>query len=269
MLCEELDIPQGCEDLLYCKAPQPSFDEYLRQYMTALCFLVNKTDRQALNSKCLSVLFIFRHTVELFLKRHIPDPIYSHSLSALYSKAKLEKLSPQFKDILSLLDGDKDGTCFRYIQSTNGVKYNFDSTPRTCYLSAFQYFFSLMGETVENVSTKRDRAYFEFHPERYSLGQVKTDYDFSITQLVKGILTRRLETDDVLLPLLFLLRHSVELSLKSNLQEVFGKVYNNEISKEHSLCKLFSYFNKEISKGIEQMPEEDELKNRQKLTMIT
>jgi hypothetical protein len=163
------------------------------------------------------------------------------------------ELYPDFLDKLSIIAKDVDGACFKYVNS-KGHKYYCDGQ-RIQSLPAFQYFFNLIGETIDDVSTQHTNIYFEFHPGAYTtLGQIQTDYGFSISEFVNGILEKKLKLNDVFLPLMFLFRHYIELSLKANLKAVEDTVY--DIEGNHSLYSLFSKFKEEVNNAIPHMDEQ-------------
>ncbi len=63
---------------------------------------------------------------------------------------------------------------------------------------------------------------------------------------------------DVYLPLLFLIRHSMELGLKSNLADAKEYLLPNKlnvIQNEHSICKLFNLLNGIINKALMEIKE--------------
>ena len=82
-------------------------------------------------------------------------------------------------------------------------------------------------------------------------GPLRTQYDFIISMLVKGILNNSWELHKVYLPLLFLIRHSIELALKLNIERIrkhsVALISNKDIENEHSLCILYNIFNKYLS----------------------
>jgi hypothetical protein len=207
----------------------------------------------------MSTLFIFRHTVELFLKQKLTAQLNTHSIDQLY-KLSINNIYPDFLDKLDIFTKDEDGSCFKYVSDNNGQKY-FINGQSIQSLSVFQYFFKLIGESIENVSTKREKAFFELYPSAYTtLGQIQTDYDSSISELVVGIIEHKIKLEDIFFPLMFLVRHSIELSLKANLKDVDGNIYEGKITNEHSLCTLFNCFDKEVQNALQHMNDNPELK---------
>jgi hypothetical protein len=207
----------------------------------------------------MSTLFIFRHTVELFLKQKLTAQLNTHSIGQLY-KLGINHIYPDFITELDIITKDEDGSCFKYLSDKNGQKY-FIKGQSIQSLSAFTYFFRLIGESVENISKKREKAFFELYPSDYTtLGQIQTDYDSSTSELVVGIIEHKIKLEDIFFPLMFLVRHSIELSLKANLRAADMTTSNEIINTEHSLYKLFTCFDNEVQKALQQMNDNPELK---------
>jgi hypothetical protein len=115
-----------------------------------------------------------------------------------------------------------------------------------------------MNEEVENVTKKRDKACFEFRPGAYTtIGHIQGDYGYSIEELLNGVISDDIKIDDILLPLLFLIRHYLEAALKHNLMNVNGGIYNKKLCKEHSLHELFKLLNKEVNDAIGNIDDKD------------
>ncbi len=79
-----------------------------------------------------------------------------------------------------------------------------------------------------------------------NLGCIRTQYDEVIKYLIEGVLSDNYDINRIYLPLLFLIRHSLELGLKSNLQQAkkisSDKVPKKQYDKIHSLSQLYNCF---------------------------
>ena len=78
------------------------------------------------------------------------------------------------------------------------------------------------------------------------LGHIKTQYDQVIEFLVNGILNENFDIDKTYLPLFFLIRHSLEIGLKSNLEQ--ANIELSDYNDIHSLEKLYNLFKDYLSK---------------------
>jgi hypothetical protein len=90
---------------------------------------------------------------------------------------------------------------------------------------------------------------FHLHECRY-LGQLRTQYDSTVEFLLDGIVRNNFSFDLLYLPILFLIRHSLELGLKDNIQEIQSMsnlIKQTTLTNEHSLFKLYKYFDDFLS----------------------
>jgi hypothetical protein len=82
--------------------------------------------------------------------------------------------------------------------------------------------------------------------ECLEIGHIRTQYDEVIEYIVEGLLFENYDINKVYLPLLFLIRHSLELALKFNLQNAkkltLDKVPTKDYDEMHSLSQLYNCF---------------------------
>lgn len=97
-----------------------------------------------------------------------------------------------------------------------------------------------------------------FHTnECRSLGVIRTHYDFTLIMLLNGIIEGKIKIEEVYLPLLFLVRHGMELAFKDNLLTLGNKLpekKKRKIHSEHSLEKLFNVLQQYIETAIQTIP---------------
>lgn len=244
-------------DNLDLKITNKSIDwnEYYEQYKNVLCFLAQ--NKENFGIRYMSFLFIFRHTVELFIKKQYLITEKTHSIKELFEKT--EGLSDDFLSQLDVLRCDGDGGDFRYITDKEGNPYFKDDV--LCILNPLKYFLTYVGIDIELPDRPRFR--YEIHTlGLHTMGQISTDYDESIYLIIQGIIENEISINDVYLPLFYLIRHSMELSLKQSLFNT-GKKYLDskkieKIKNEHSICRLFNWFNPIIKTALENISECDE-----------
>lgn len=227
------------------------WNTYYEQYKNALCFLSMCSCN--ISIRVMSFLFIFRHTVELFLKNKIKSVELTHSLVELYNKS--EGLPFDFLLQLNLLKCDSDGADFRYATDKRGYHY-FNGEVLNLF-EPFNFFINLIGANI-NVENK-PKGKFEIHTHPYKIGQLSTDYDTSMCFIYEGVMQKRISINDIYLPFLFIIRHSIELSLKYNLIEVIGYIKDNNIKSimnEHSLSFLFNQLNEVINIALQNLDKE-------------
>lgn len=90
-----------------------------------------------------------------------------------------------------------------------------------------------------------------------SLGVIRTHYDFTLSMLLNGIIDGKIKIEEVYLPLLFLVRHRIELAFKDNLLTLGNKLPEKKklkIHSEHSLEKLHNILQQYIKAAIQSIP---------------
>lgn len=228
------------------------WDYYYKQYAVVLNYIISLSLKKdyLIDRKQMAVMFIFRHTVELFLKSKIANEGQlvpnTHSLTMLTQELK-GQLSQRFLDSLIMLRSDGEGDNFRYIKSENGNRhYNGEILDVLSSLSLF-----VESDEIKNTGLftcqlnindkKLKREWTLYTIETQTLGHLKSQYDDLIITLLHAIKYSELNTTDIYLPLLFLIRHSLELGYKDNIAEVQTKLTNSQIKKatqSHSLVSL-------------------------------
>ena len=245
-----------------------TWDFYYRQYNTAMDYMLGEANKKKylINRQFSSFMFLFRHTVELMLKTNVEkkgDTIdNTHKISSIASSLQFDLP----KDFITLLDGENEGDCFRYLEDKNGnLFFNGEELfvlPALCYFTNVvnntSDLFTIPLNNILNVEDKKIKNELTFHTNgRRHLGIVRTHYDFTISSLLTGVLNKEINMDQVYLPLLFLIRHGIELALKANLLDIedeLNQAKQSEIRSSHSLIRLFNILDKFIDEMIKNIP---------------
>ena len=253
---------------------QNNWKYYYFQYSKVFEFLLgiaNKKQYQ-LNCQHMSFMFIFRHTVELMLK-YIAwgkgiEPLNTHNLKLLANS-----LDADFSTLIQSLPhlfAEGDGAMFRYDMGIDGNPYfgTYHILHAYSDCQAFAQFtksnegrFSLYPISYDvDINDKILKHELSFHTnECRGLGGIRSHYDFTIDMLVKGVLNGYLPVNDIYLPLFFLLRHGIELALKSNLQDLGNKIPNKKrkkVGEIHSIEQLYNILFNYINPAIEKIPQD-------------
>lgn len=242
-----------------------SWLSYKEQYMTALDLLfgITKKKKCQLNSMFMPFMFIFRHSVELMLKeecdkKNIEIP-KNHDLSSIIEL--LGEYDSLNKEKLSVLNFNTQGDEFRYYDWENW-KNNVDSELLDVY-SASAYFSSMQNlDNVIGLGNKKLHNDLTFHlRDILYLGQVRTQYDLCALNLVNCVLDGNKTIDSVFLPIMFCLRHGMELALKSSLLQLveLGETSKENIKKTHSLGKLSHVLDEWLDLVIGKISQQDSL----------
>lgn len=226
-----------------------NWESYFNQYKNVLFYLAR--NQNPLGARYISLLFIFRHTVELFLKKRLTTIELSHSINELFNKT--ENLPSDFLKQLEILKCEGDGSDFRYYRNKEGKTYFNNEIINI--KAPIEYFLDICGLNV--ILTGKHKGHFNIYANYNTIGQIATDYDESMCLIIDGIIQKKLSINEVYLPLIFIIRHSIELSLKQNLI-VAGQNYlsDNDISnilQEHSIAKLFHKFEMIINIALNNM----------------
>lgn len=231
-----------------------SWEFYYKQYFTVLQFLISLSLKREyqLNKMQMAVMFIFRHAVELLLKKKLVD-----GGKAIRDSHDLKKLAVDLGDSALLnfvnnadvLRPNGHGDCFKYISDKDGTKhFNSEILDVLPCVSSFITISGMNYNEIDlemcDVNSKKLRHEWSFYTiDTRSLGHIKTQYDFLISSILNSIKSDELKIEHVYLPLLFLIRHSLEVGFKDNISEVFDCLKNSQKKKycsKHSLEALLN-----------------------------
>lgn len=240
------------------------WEYYYEQYRKAFCVLlgVAKHKNYQTNCKFMPFLFLMRHSLELYLKGEIsrigiavPN---SHNIRDLYEKAGLQDQS--FLEAFDCLKCDSDGDCWRYLFDTDRNPYFKQEEEPIDATEACYYYDLLLNNECSQIYTDRVFQWeLTFHRgECHNLGIVATQYDFAIQDLLTAVQTKEITINEVYLPLLFLLRHCLEIKLKAAIIELGSVVKSECIDKPyrvHSIRGLYKILFSHIDVAVDTMPD--------------
>ena len=168
---------------------------------------------------------------------------------------QIRVLPSSIQDLIAIIDKDEDGSCYRYSTNPNTNTLYF---PGKVVIETADYFrihqdrvtvskFHVSSIAPALPFTKAITQWdLSFHiSESTNLWHVRTHYNSVSERLIQGIIKGDIELGKVYLPLLFLIRHSLELALKANMldvQKIFPGFASNFKLKEHSLVTLYNCY---------------------------
>lgn len=237
------------------KSHERTWGYYYEQYHKAFrVFLeIAKQKRYQTNRKFMPFMFIMRHSLELFLKEKISKTMTpweqygtTHNLEKLYQFANIN--DQEFLKHLDCLNCNSEGDCWRYITDRNGTPY-FQERKEIHAFDACNYYCSFLDNDASFTNASEDKKLqweLTFHTTDYhTLGIIGTQYDFAIKDILLAIQEGKILINDIYLPLLFFLRHSLELKLKASIIDR-GNVVNeqdrSEVNHTHSVKLLYDIF---------------------------
>lgn len=211
-----------------------------------------------------------RHSLELHLKglaaaEGLQTKELGHNITKLYSLSLFK--DDRFLEKFACLQCDSEGDCWRY-PLNNNAKLPFGLGGTIEAFDACAYYLEFWGKDVSPMD-RGDRELQDeltFHPKESNntLGLMGTQYDSAIASLLRGIKERVVSINDIYLPLLFLLRHNLELKLKAAiiaLEDITAKQKSDRKYYTHSVKELYKIFSKQINPAIEKMAD-SELKSQ-------
>lgn len=260
MILSCIDLKQeGIKDklILTLSLHEFSWKHYYENYNNALTYISAKglEGNYIINRQSMAYLFIMRHTFELLLKYSLEQqgitPPPSHNLSTIYSKFQFG-IPSELMQAINIIDKDIDGSCYKYINNKAGNPYwDFEKLEvfdvlKFCNLSIFPgLMLNGIGPEI-NWESKKHKWDFTCHMnEVRTLGQLRTCYDFSIGLLLEGVANDEININNIYLPLLFLVRHSLEIALKFNLDRLQITTTTQTqrlIASYHSLESLYNNY---------------------------
>lgn len=275
------------EDLLKITTKNHSrtWEYYYEQYHEAFRVLLEiaKQRRYKTNCKFMPFLFIMRHSLELFLKKKISSSStalggwQSHKLTdlcgILYKKDDPNK--EKFLEFFDCLKCDSEGDCFRYVLNREGGRHFAQGEKIEAFDACSYYCLFLDNDNslTEHGISKRLQYELTFHTQECdTLGQVGTQYDFAIIEILKVIQSKQISINDVYLPLLFLLRHTLEIKLKDSITKL-GNIVNDEdratAHSAHSVKVLYEILANHIDGAIESITDPKFKKESEDLCSVT
>lgn len=205
-----------------------TWEYYQEQYHTAFNILIeiSKEERYLTNCKFRPFMFLMRHSLELYLKGNIPNLydrgiLICHNLNVLFNTLQVNN-SVLLKSFSSL-QCDSEGDCWRYLTDKNGKEYFSPDYNMIDAFEACQNYYTLLYQDNSLDSLRNNKAFrweLTFHPiESRKQGLIGSQYDSAIIDILRAIEVNKVSINEVYLPLLFLLRHSLEIKLKAKIME--------------------------------------------------
>lgn len=257
---------------------KPNWEHYYECYNYTVKNIIESGLKKGyvFNPQAKSFLFLMRHNIELFLKYNlklIKEKIpRTHNLDELIEIFNNEG---SMKKIIKDINFDNDGTCYRYSE------VDFDN--QICVVNFIKKFNDKL------IDTKLKRKIFFEKEQSLNKGQcwdltlhmnetktlwhIKGQYDYSINFLIDLVIKKEIDINKVYLPLLFLIRHAIELGIKANIEDLNKKnvkiILENSLVnfknkkeeiQEHSIEKLYNWFSKYLDQiDIEKIEEEKKI----------
>lgn len=229
-----------------------TWDFYCDSYSYTIRKILQKglNGNYVLNCKAKSILFLIRHYFELCIKRNLvlngQRVLSTHNLVDLLDSFENKDLIPTgFKELAEQLNYDGTGECFRYDKNNGGTQF-FDNRERIelgCLLRRYLAIegnenFKIDAISDDFTNNRQTNWSLTFHlSEASRLGQIRTQYDFIVGDILKGIENGEYDLNKAYLPLFFLIRHSMEIGLKANLYDI-----NITLGRKHSIKTLYNCF---------------------------
>ena len=272
MIIDNYKKLEGIDLTIKSTLHQRTWIYYYQQYLTAFSCLLNvsRLRHYQTNFRYMAFLFLMRHSLELLLKSQIEQnqngPIKnipkSHNLLDLADLVGEDRIA--FERDFNILKCASEGDCFRYLTDNNNVQYftgTIDSFD-TCQ-NFISYSNQHSPDALIKITPLDDNKFIRnellFHSDEVrTLGVITTHYDATIFELFSQIYSNKVSVNDIYLPLLFLIRHSVELKIKFALMNIGNELSDKSvITSCHSLTKLWNVFTSHIKPAIQNITDND------------
>ena len=259
----DFDDPSAIKNLrLQIAEHSATWEFYLESYNYVVYKIFEKglTRNYEFNCRAKAIMFLIRHTFELCLKYNLnktgQDIPFTHDLEELIDAVKpAERISPDFRIAVCMMNSDPDGAAYRYFKGydnkpyfNNGERYELGKVIEFCNrgFSTDQFYLPLL--FPETDYRKRSTWWaLTFHlGESQQLAHVRSQYDLTLEFIIEGLITDGWDINKLYLPILFLIRHSLEIALKYNISEIqrfTSLIKDQDFSHEHSLARLFNVYN--------------------------
>jgi hypothetical protein len=238
-----------------------SWEHYYRIYNQAFSLAIRRglSKNYQFNGASHGLMFLLRQVVELNLKYNLAlngiDVPNTHSIPDLLAAFTDQATVPEaFKQAILIFMEDEDGGCWRYHADKDGCPYfkNSDTIK--------------LADILKNLNAVEPTDKFTFEPVcapfayesrkvvwamtlHIGFGDddwfVKGGFDVLTIMLIEEIANCTAVVKDVYLPLLFNVRHAIELALKGNILTIrdgSDAISDKDIGSEHSLCGLYNIF---------------------------
>jgi len=245
-----------------------TWEHYYKIYNRTFSKIIAKglTQNYAFNPTAHALMFLLRHTLELNLKYNLdlkgkPVP-HVHGLAAIANEFGAPYPVPSgLAHVIQQSGNDGDGACWRYWgNSYDGIPY-FNYTDRVELVPLIRELNSVPSVADYRFDPVSAPFNYENNPVKWNLTlhmgqcyndwQVKCEYDEAISILIGLVESGEAPLNDLYLPLLFLIRHAIELALKRNIAEiqpVSDDISQKDMRAKHSLAQLYNVFSQYLDR---------------------
>lgn len=208
-----------------------------------------------------AILFLMRHTLELQLKNELDVkgkvvPITHNFVELANEWGGVDKLPQEIRDLIVVIDRDFDGSCYRYARDPSTGNLFFDYKERLETASYFDIHEAMVAKGTFGAQSISPPLNFKNKGKQWdltfimgdsnTLWHIRAQYTGLAEILLSGIIDGSIDSQLAYLPLLFLIRHSLELALKANIlqiNEIHPGIYSEVLIREHKLSQLFTVYN--------------------------
>ncbi|OMP75131.1 hypothetical protein [[Flexibacter] sp. ATCC 35208] len=236
-----------------------TWEEYYASYAYVIyqTMLAGFEMSQPYNPHGKAILFLMRHALELQLKSELAKrgeiiPTTSNIPEIIVALGGINSLPEEIHRLVQIIDLDQNGYCYRYY---------FDSCKKSTYfkfgkvVETAEYFAIHEKMVNSNIFNSKpicpDLKIHEDWDLNFQVGyefqywHLRFQYDLIIEILLEGVLNGTVDLQQSYIPLLFLIRHALELSLKafvSDLEQFTGTECVESLCSEYRLSVLYREF---------------------------
>ncbi|MET3113465.1 hypothetical protein AAKU52_001190 [Pedobacter sp. CG_S7] len=235
----------------------PTYKYYYEQYHYLLDKLVTLCRRRyLLNATARGTLFLARHAIELLLKSNITDIRLTHNIDQLLSELGIDTNSILYSNIN--LDFNSEGDSLKYYFDSSGTRFLNSDTKVDLTKILVEYNEALTElQYFKKIDVANNYSRAEVCNLTFCLNETKNDnhiaheYEQLVDRIFRFVSTGQININQCFLPVYFLIRHSIEISLKSLIREArefSDAVKKKKIDLEHSLVGLLNVYSDYLDK---------------------
>jgi hypothetical protein len=251
------------------------WDTYYHAYADALNAIMEEGLNKSYpyNQNGRAILFLMRHCLELQMKaeavRRKLTMVNSHNFLDIAAPfGGISALPAELQYLIGMVDKDFDGSCYRYARDPSTGNLFFPNGTQIDTSKFFKVHTQMVKAEIWGARSISPNMDFDnkgqiwdltFHMgECNTMWRIRAQFNGLIEVLLGKIIGGKIEIQQVYIPLLFMIRHSLELVLKANVADAdhyMPGINSLNLKREHKLTQvLYAYSEFLNSLDLRKMP---------------
>lgn len=252
-----------------------NWDTYYHAYADALYAIMEEGLNKGYpyNQNGRAILFLMRHCLELQMKaeavRRKLQMVNSHNFEDIAAPfGGISALPAELQHLISMVDKDFDGSCYRYARDPSTGSLFFPNGIQIDTSKFFKEHAEMVKNGIWGARSISPEMNFDnrgciwdltFHMgESNTMWHIRAQFNGLIEILLEEIIEGRIALQEIYIPLLFMVRHSLELVLKANVADAdqyMPGINSLKLKREHKLTQVLNAYSKFLdSLDLRKMP---------------